>query len=123
MNAPSAAVPLQVWCLCAAWCRTCDEYRPTFDAALDALGAGAAQRHWVDIEDEAALVGELDVEDFPTLLVARAGVPVFLGPLTPQPAVLARMLRSALDGALPPLADAAARAFVDRARTGAAVRG
>jgi thioredoxin 1 len=106
---------LRVWCLCAAWCRTCDDYRPTFDAALAALGP-AATGAWIDIEDEAALVGDLDVEDFPTLLIARDGRPVFLGPLTPQPGVVARLLRSALDGALPPIDDAAARGFVERAR-------
>jgi hypothetical protein len=114
MTPAPAAPALRVWCLCAAWCGTCDEYRPTFDAALGALGA-AARGHWVDIEDEAALVGEVDVDDFPTLLVARDGVPVFLGPLTPQPAVLQRLLRSALDGALPAIDDPAASAFVGRA--------
>ncbi|MEO7246372.1 MAG: thioredoxin domain-containing protein [Rubrivivax sp.] len=114
----STPVPLQVWCLCAAWCRNCDEYRPTFDAALAALG-DAAHGAWIDIEDDAELVGEVDVDDFPTLLIARAGRPVFLGPLTPQPAVLARLLRGALDGALPPIDDAVAAGFVARA-TGAA---
>ena len=124
---PAAGAPaLRVWCLCAAWCNTCDAYRPTFDAALAALRApGAAgspsapgidvRGAWVDIEDEAALVGEFDVEDFPTLVVARDGVPVFAGPLTPQPAVLERLLRGALDGALAPIDDAAALAFVGRA--------
>lgn len=105
---------LDVFCLCAAWCRNCDDYRPTFDAASAALGTQARFR-WVDIEDEEALVGDIDVADFPTLLVATGDRPVFLGPLTPQPAVLMRLLRSALAGALPPLPDADAIAFLARA--------
>jgi thiol-disulfide isomerase/thioredoxin len=105
---------LDVFCLCAAWCRNCDDYRPTFDAAA-AEWAGRGRFHWIDIEDDEALVGEIDVADFPTLLVAADGRPVFLGPLTPQPAVLSRLLRSALDGGLPPLADAAAASFLARA--------
>jgi thioredoxin-like negative regulator of GroEL len=108
---------LDVFCLCAAWCRNCDDYRPTFDTAAAELGAQACFR-WVDIEDQAALVGDIDVVDFPTLLVASDGRPVFLGPLTPQPAVLMRVLRSALAGALPPLADAEAAAFLTRAAAG-----
>jgi thiol-disulfide isomerase/thioredoxin len=105
--------PLRAFCLCAAWCRTCDEYRATFDAAARDL-AGAVRCDWVDIEDDAELLGEIDVVDFPTLLIADAGGVLFLGPLTPQPALLARMLRSALDGALPVLAGSAGEAFLAR---------
>jgi thioredoxin 1 len=35
---------------------------------------------WVDIEDESELVGDLDIEDFPTLLLARGGRVLFFGP-------------------------------------------
>jgi len=90
------APTVHVACLCAAWCRTCDEYRPAFDAAVDDLRrAGVAvAAHWIDIEDEAELVGDYDVETFPTLLVADAQHVRFIGPLTPHPETLQRMLRA-----------------------------
>ena len=86
-----------VVCLCAQWCGTCREYRPLFD--------GLARAHpdvrfvWVDIEDDAGLVGDLDVETFPTLLIARDRTALFLGPLLPQAPVLARLLASLRAGA------------------------
>jgi hypothetical protein len=66
MDAPSSSSPLLVACLCAQWCGTCRDYETTFDAALATLGA-AARGVWIDIEDDAALVDNVDVEDFPTL--------------------------------------------------------
>ena len=47
---------------------------------------------WVDIEDEAELVDELDVETFPTLLLADGRTARFLGPLLPQAGALAQLL-------------------------------
>jgi len=50
---------------------------------------------WIDVEDEADALGDLDIETFPTLLLAADGSQVgFFGPLPPQPGVLARMLIS-----------------------------
>jgi len=81
-------------CLCAGWCRTCDGYRPVLEAVA-AEFPGLPVR-WIDIEDEAELVGDIDVETFPTLLVAAAGGVRFFGPLTPQPETLRRLLRATL---------------------------
>jgi thioredoxin 1 len=47
---------------------------------------------WLDIEDQADLVGEIDVETFPTVLMADAQGTRFFGPLTPQAHTLSRML-------------------------------
>ena len=80
----------RVVCLCAAWCDTCRDYRATFDAA--AAAHPEWQFRWVDIEDEAELVGDLDIETFPTLLVADGAALRFVGPLAPQPQMLARLL-------------------------------
>jgi thioredoxin 1 len=96
---PAAETPLLVACLCARWCGTCGAYRAVFDTLGAELGA-QAQFVWVDIEDQAETLGDVDVEDFPTLLVARGEALLFFGPLTPQPATLARLLRSALAGDL-----------------------
>jgi len=68
-----------VACLCAAWCGSCREYFTNFTAL--------AQRHpqlqfaWIDIEDQAELIGDLDVDNFPTLLIQRGDIVAFLGPV------------------------------------------
>lgn len=80
----------RVVCLCAAWCRVCEAYQPVFEAL--------ARRHpevvfrWLDIEDEADVLGDLDVETFPCLLVLEGRCPRFFGPLLPQPEPLERLL-------------------------------
>lgn len=79
-------------CLCAAWCGTCGIYRPLFDEL--ARAHPDVRFEWVDIEDESDLVGDLDVETFPTLLIADGERALFLGPLLPQAPVLARLLAS-----------------------------
>ena len=79
-------------CLCAAWCGTCGIYRPLFDELARAHPAGRFE--WVDIEDESDIAGDLDVETFPTLLIADGERALFLGPLLPQAPVLARLLAS-----------------------------
>jgi thiol-disulfide isomerase/thioredoxin len=96
----AATATLQVACLCAGWCRLCDDYRPVFDSVVAALRAQypGLQARWIDIEDEAALVGDYDVETFPTLVVIDQRQVLFAGPLTPQPETLHRVLRSALAG-------------------------
>jgi thioredoxin-like negative regulator of GroEL len=81
-----------VVCLCAAWCRTCDTYRP--DLAQLAAREPAVRFFWVDIEDDADWVDDLDVETFPTLLVLARGEPLFFGPLPPQIGVFERMLQT-----------------------------
>jgi thioredoxin 1 len=123
------AEPLLVACLCAQWCRTCDAYRDSLVAVKAAIALGhpdAATRFvWVDIEDESDLVGDLDIEDFPTILLARADQVLFFGPVMPHVQTLDRLVRSALDTDLPALArDALApdvRALPARLRTHAAL--
>lgn len=93
-SSPAAPAPGGWWavCLCAAWCGTCGVYRPLFDEL--ARAHPGVRFEWVDIEDESELAGDLDVETFPTLLVADGQRALFLGPLLPQAPVLARLLAS-----------------------------
>ena len=60
---------VEVSCLCAEWCDTCVQYRPGF-LALGEKFPGV-QFRWIDIEDEADEVGDLEVENFPTIRVTR----------------------------------------------------
>ena len=83
---------LLVVCLCAAWCKTCAEFRDTFDSlAKSRPGAGFV---WLDVEDDGALVGDIEIENFPTLAVFRGDTPLFFGVTMPQEGVVARMLAS-----------------------------
>ena len=92
---------LLVACLCAAWCGSCREYRATFDALRDGF-AGLADFVWIDVEDEADVLGDLDIENFPTLLIAQGDATLFLGPVTPQVQTAERLVRGAMDRELEP---------------------
>lgn len=81
-----------VICLCAGWCGACRDYRAQFDAVTQQFPE--ARFLWVDVEDESDLVGDLDIETFPTLLVADTNGPRFIAPLAPYADVLARLLTS-----------------------------
>lgn len=106
---------LLVVCLCADWCGVCREYLPRFQA----VQAKFPQAHylWIDVEDEADLLHPLDVENFPTLLLAVGNEPRFFGPVPPQPEMLERLIRAQIDNACAPaLADPAITALVSRIR-------
>lgn len=70
---------LLVVCLCAEWCNVCGEYRSRFEQVQAAITADhpQAQFVWLDIEDEADLLHPLDVDNFPTLLIAVGDAPRF----------------------------------------------
>jgi thioredoxin-like negative regulator of GroEL len=103
-----------VVCLCAQWCGTCRDYRAVFEQLA---GAHPAVRFvWIDIEDEAEVAGDLDVETFPTLLIADGQAARFLGPLLPQAPVLSRLIESLQAGSGAPQADVLAQAVFDRVR-------
>ncbi|MCX8005952.1 MAG: thioredoxin domain-containing protein [Burkholderiaceae bacterium] len=91
----AAEASATVVCLCAAWCATCDAYRAAFAAAAQARPS--ARFVWLDIEDQEALLDGIEVENFPTLLIAAGTEVCFFGPITPQAETLARLLRAHLD--------------------------
>lgn len=91
---------LLVACLCASWCETCGNYRPGFQQLQTLF---PAERFvWIDIEDLADLVDPIEVENFPTLLIAQDHEPLFFGTLTPHMETLQRLLASCLGEARPP---------------------
>ncbi|MES2512048.1 MAG: thioredoxin family protein [Pseudomonadota bacterium] len=99
----SDANPVWVICLCADWCGVCRDYRSVF---ADLMKQHSSVQHgfqfaWVDVEDHAELAGELDIDTFPTLLMADDAGVLFFGPLTSQPATLTRLLVSLQDPAAP----------------------
>lgn len=108
----AAPPPLTVACLCAAWCRTCDDYRAAFTEV--ARGHPQARFVWIDIEEHSDVLGDdLDVENFPTLALLRDGELRFFGTLLPHAATLDRMVAAALSdsgwgASVPPAAQALA---------------
>jgi thioredoxin 1 len=47
---------------------------------------------WLDIEDDAALCGDIDVENFPTLAIYRGGTLLHYGISLPQERTVARLI-------------------------------
>ena len=84
--------PLLVACLCAQWCGTCKDYAPLFESLRSEFPQ--ATFRWIDIEDASDLVDPIEVEDFPTLLIASAGQARFFGPVMPHVETLKRLIES-----------------------------
>ncbi len=82
-------------CLCAGWCDVCKQYRAGFDAL--AAEYPDHQFVWIDIEDQSDLVGDLDVENFPTILMQRGDTVAFYGTMMPEPRQVARLLEAQLE--------------------------
>ena len=87
-----ATSPLVLLALCADWCGTCRD----FQQMLDRLARARPEIvfAWADIEDDAELVGDIDVESFPTLAVFRAGQALHYGVSLPQEGLVARTIDS-----------------------------
>lgn len=84
-----------VVCLCAEWCGTCRAYQ----GELSRL-AGRYPGHvfvWLDVEDDADIVGDLDIETFPTLMVLQGDALLFSGVLLPHIQHLDRLLATLAD--------------------------
>lgn len=81
-----------VACLCAAWCDTCRSYRTGFEQ----LAAAHPDKRfvWIDIEDQADVVGDIDVENFPTLLIQRGDTVSFFGTVLPDAKLADRLIQA-----------------------------
>ena len=81
-----------VICLCAQWCGTCRDYRAGFDAlAAQFPGVRFA---WLDIEEQADDLGNLDIENFPTLYIRRGDSVLFFGTMLPYVSNLRRLIET-----------------------------
>jgi thiol-disulfide isomerase/thioredoxin len=81
---------LLVACLCAEWCGTCRDYRAAFDLLADAHPDACFV--WIDIETHADRFDDLDVENFPTILIEDADTVRFFGTVLPHASIVGRML-------------------------------
>ncbi len=81
---------LVVVALCAAWCHTCTEFR----AGLEALARARpdATFVWLDIEDDCEVCGDVEVDNFPTLVAFRGDAVLHYGITVPLHGVVARLV-------------------------------
>jgi thioredoxin 1 len=91
MLTSSASPHLLVACLCADWCGACREYKPLFDSLAGKFPN--VRFLWVDVEDEADLIDPIEVEDFPTILIAKDQNPLFFGTVLPHIETLERLIQ------------------------------
>ena len=76
--------------MCAAWCDTCNEFRGAYERIARSRPECAFV--WLDIEDDAAIAGDIDVENFPTLAVFRDGLPTYFGVSLPHESTVLRLI-------------------------------
>lgn len=95
IKAELATTPWLIACLCAAWCNTCEAYKSSFESL--------STKHpdmcfvWIDIEDQADLVEEFDVENFPTILIQHNDMTLFAGTMLPEISLLDRLIHSQIE--------------------------
>ncbi|NMM38838.1 MAG: thioredoxin [Glaciimonas sp.] len=82
-------------CLCAAWCGTCSDFRSNFEEL--ARCHPDKQLVWIDIEDQADVVGDLDIDNFPTLLIQHGDTVAFFGTILPDKRLADRLIQAQLE--------------------------
>ena len=90
----SPSTALRVTCLCAQWCGTCRDYQSIFESLK--LEFPQLAFEWIDVEDQADLVDPIEVENFPTLLIAQSGKARFFGTITPHVETIRRLIQAHL---------------------------
>jgi len=81
---------LVVVCLCAAWCDTCTAFRASFERIAEARPRELFV--WLDVEDDSAICGDIDIENFPTLAIYRGERLLHYGVSLPQEGTVARLI-------------------------------
>jgi len=90
---------LVVVSLCAAWCDTCTQFRAAF--ARVAQARPQTTFVWLDIEDDAEVAGDIDVENFPTLAIYRGSAPLHFGVSLPHETTVGRLVDALADSGTP----------------------
>jgi thioredoxin 1 len=93
---------LLVACFCAAWCRTCDDYAHVINA-LKTQYSLQVEFAWIDIEDQADVLDNIDVENFPTLLISDSEQIYFWGTVLPHAATASQLVDRVLSGDIRPI--------------------
>ncbi len=110
---------LDVVVLCADWCGTCRAFRPL----MGAFQMEGCRVYWVDIEDHDEALQTLEIDTFPTIVVANQDHAVyFAGPIEPHLPNLERLLKTLQAGGVSkPLLGDQWRPVLDRLRKAGAL--
>jgi thioredoxin 1 len=92
--------PWLIACLCAGWCDTCESYKEAF-AQFSSRNPDQCFA-WIDIEDQADLVEQVDIDNFPMMLIEHSGNTLFLGSMLPDTAQLEKLIRSLQEASADP---------------------
>lgn len=94
MTLVTSAQNLHIICLCAKWCVICREFEPTFQR----LATDHPEHRWqsLDIEDHEALLADIDIKNFPTLVILNRDKQIcFAGTIEPRADGLERLVQAA----------------------------
>ncbi|WP_114652174.1 thioredoxin domain-containing protein [Polynucleobacter necessarius] len=84
---------------CAEWCGSCREFKEHFNS----INADGLSKVWLDIEDEASLINEINIDNLPTILaVSDDGHTYFFGEIPPNKTFLEKILQDISLGKLAP---------------------
>lgn len=92
-DARRSAAAIRVVCLCASWCGVCRDFVAQYQATMSATPDVVFD--WYDVEDDVDKLGDVEVENFPCILIGVRGKPVFFGPITPHRSTLQRLIQHA----------------------------
>jgi len=79
-----------VICLCAEWCGVCRDYKPAFLTLTTQFPD--TRFCWFDIEERADDLGELDIENFPMIIIRRHRWVLFYGAIQPRLSHLKKLI-------------------------------
>ena len=83
---------------CAAWCGTCKGFMATTQELAQQFPTATFM--WIDIEDDAAVAGDVDVVNFPSFAVFRKQTAVHYGVSLPHQGVVKRLLAALFAGSI-----------------------
>ncbi|MDX1668142.1 MAG: thioredoxin family protein [Limnobacter sp.] len=89
----SMTPPLLVLVCCAQWCGVCRDFKQPLRSLASRLPSH--QFVWIDIEDTDLWEDEVDIENFPTVVVVdQMGKQYFCGPIEPHIKALQKLVET-----------------------------
>lgn len=107
---------LTVIVCCANWCGVCRDFK----TPLEQLSRRYPKHHfvWIDVEDTQEWEDEIDIENFPTVLIVGSDSrQYFLGPIEPHIGALGKLLDALQDSSNPVGLEPDLQGFVGKINT------